>query len=1091
MGVRFTHTFYSEKGTEYTVKINDSLFSGVETEVRALNGGFKIQYTSESDDINEPIKASSCTFNMLVENSSIETYITDLVSRPYGDIHMRIEKGGSIYWAGTINTSLIKLEHTSFPYAIEFNAVDGLGELQNLTFNDANLGILTEGNRFKLSQFFADLLNACGNTIDFGTSSLFTTASPLYETQSPTTDDVFNRTYLYTSAFTDQNGNYNLNYHQVLKQILIGFNCRIMVSDGIYRIIDNRFYDYYTSWKEYVYNSSGVQQSSSTFNNSVAYGSSRIFLADPIIEFDPALKIVEAKQIADYDIRINPKQAFNLAYGSSGSLLFAVRRQPILGVDASAYGFSSLKGGTNKKLRLEFVIDNKGIDPNKIKYINVIIQVSNGSASKRLSNTYNSFTGINNTTKNVDPYKWVTPSTSQGVNLLFSQGKKGKYVIDLPDLPYTDCSIEYFAFMLMGDYDIIRSGNIFNSSYNITNLDCTNIVAGMVVQDFDVPGRIQVSPAVTLTTVTASQKLAVMNTLYTGAAGFRNIGFLISANDIIAGDESLVSLEVTSFSYLPDGVNQDNEGYIYTSTNDDVVTEKYELDPVYFGDGFNIQNKNTLYVSNSFGTILPSSAWTIKPSFEVQNSAALLQKLTQSVLWHQYKALKRYNGTIFTTGYEPHQAIIKGSEKLVFVGGEFVAEMDEWSGSWAVWQYRPDAYVSSSKGNGSKASNVDITKDIYPKVDIWVLDNDLKLIGDVIGSMGGALAMYRQSVMDAEKIAFDYIGVDPQFKIQVTGATITATSYKEDDTFMTAENGKFWKVINGTITQTFQAAAAGSGITTIGTIDSQTKSSNGLVISGSNLVAQTADATNVGMVSIGTQTFAGAKTFNNGALSSVVITSSNYSAGSGSHISITPNITANANNATINAVSINPTLSAGAFTGVTLVDLALTRNNPNINIGSGNLAFMAAQTTQMVIRSASGGVTMLKSKIGSVTGAATNVLDVGGDSLFSAAASTPATASARVHIVGSGTSSGTALLVTNSTPTTIIKADNNQDLYLGSSGGKVGFFAVTPIVRPTTAGAAATYVSGGGGTNIKTDDTFDGYSVQQVVRALKNLGLLT
>ena len=85
-----------------------------------------------------------------------------------------------------------------------------------------------------------------------------------------------------------------------------------MVSDGIYRIIDNRFYDYYTSWKEYVYNSSGVQQSSSTFNNSVAYGSSRIFLADPIIEFDPALKIVEAKQIADYDIRINPNKHLTL-----------------------------------------------------------------------------------------------------------------------------------------------------------------------------------------------------------------------------------------------------------------------------------------------------------------------------------------------------------------------------------------------------------------------------------------------------------------------------------------------------------------------------------------------------------------------------------------------------------------------------------------------------------------------------------------------------------------------------------------------------------------------------------------------------------
>ncbi len=50
---------------------------------------------------------------------------------------------------------------------------------------------------------------------------------------------------------------------------------------------------------------------------------------------------------------------------------------------------------------------------------------------------------------------------------------------------------------------------------------------------------------------------------------------------------------------------------------------------------------------------------------------------------------------------------------------------------------------------------------------------------------------------------------------------------------------------------------------TIGTIDSQTKSANGAVISGSNLVMQTADATNPGLVSTGAQTFAGNKTFNN------------------------------------------------------------------------------------------------------------------------------------------------------------------------------------------------------------------------------------
>ena len=54
---------------------------------------------------------------------------------------------------------------------------------------------------------------------------------------------------------------------------------------------------------------------------------------------------------------------------------------------------------------------------------------------------------------------------------------------------------------------------------------------------------------------------------------------------------------------------------------------------------------------------------------------------------------------------------------------------------------------------------------------------------------------------------------------------------------------------------------------------------------------------------------------------------------------------------------------------------------------------------------------------------------------------------------------------------------------------KIGFWNATPIVQPTTAVAAATVVSGTGGT-VKHDDTFDGYTLQQVVKALRNAGLL-
>lgn len=54
---------------------------------------------------------------------------------------------------------------------------------------------------------------------------------------------------------------------------------------------------------------------------------------------------------------------------------------------------------------------------------------------------------------------------------------------------------------------------------------------------------------------------------------------------------------------------------------------------------------------------------------------------------------------------------------------------------------------------------------------------------------------------------------------------------------------------------------------------------------------------------------------------------------------------------------------------------------------------------------------------------------------------------------------------------------------------KLSFWNATPIVQPTTAVAAATLV-GGGGTTITATDTFDGYTLQQVVKALRNTGIL-
>jgi hypothetical protein len=54
---------------------------------------------------------------------------------------------------------------------------------------------------------------------------------------------------------------------------------------------------------------------------------------------------------------------------------------------------------------------------------------------------------------------------------------------------------------------------------------------------------------------------------------------------------------------------------------------------------------------------------------------------------------------------------------------------------------------------------------------------------------------------------------------------------------------------------------------------------------------------------------------------------------------------------------------------------------------------------------------------------------------------------------------------------------------------KLSFWNATPIAQPTTTVTAATYVGLGGG-NIQQNDTFDGYTIAKIVKALRNIGLL-
>lgn len=80
-----------------------------------------------------------------------------------------------------------------------------------------------------------------------------------------------------------------------------------------------------------------------------------------------------------------------------------------------------------------------------------------------------------------------------------------------------------------------------------------------------------------------------------------------------------------------------------------------------------------------------------------------------------------------------------------------------------------------------------------------------------------------------------------------------------------------------------------------------------------------------------------------------------------------------------------------------------------------------------------------------------------------------------------------------------LTAADGENIIVGSTNGtklgtattqKIGFWNATPIAQPNTSVAAATHVSGIG-TAVTTFDIFDGYTIGQVVKALRNAGILS
>ena len=243
MATRLQGDFYSQnENIKYTVTIDDSSYAGSVIDFNLTY--LRLKYSGETNELTNPILSSSLEMGIKVENSDINSFLTDLIGASEERFRVKVDKDDSLYWAGHVLLDISAIEdapvHAASAPVLRLSATDGLGRLKDLEYKDG-------ANDYTGKERFTEhLFNILGklNLDDFwGTDDeyLFIVAM-WYEQQQ--TYSVFDDP-LYYSRFdhkalisVDSKGTKSYKTcFEVLEEICRVWGARFMLTGGRYRFV--------------------------------------------------------------------------------------------------------------------------------------------------------------------------------------------------------------------------------------------------------------------------------------------------------------------------------------------------------------------------------------------------------------------------------------------------------------------------------------------------------------------------------------------------------------------------------------------------------------------------------------------------------------------------------------------------------------------------------------------------------------------------------------------------------------------------------------------------------------------------------------
>lgn len=234
------------EGIYYVYLIENDSYAGSPIEYPATN--INIQYIPQSDDVFESILVSQLSISIDVTDdlNNMPNFVT-LDDRKY---LVKVYYGETLQWQGWTLSDNVNVSYSTGRKQLSFNAIDGLGMLENIKFQLSNDYTLTD---LKTCLYY--IINSLNN-IQFPTSlNIISGISYYSETMLDRTDgtqyEPLNQSYLRVTTFIDNNLE-TLSCLDVLRQICKGYGAKIFQAETKWFIITpNQFAQtnyYYTEY---------------------------------------------------------------------------------------------------------------------------------------------------------------------------------------------------------------------------------------------------------------------------------------------------------------------------------------------------------------------------------------------------------------------------------------------------------------------------------------------------------------------------------------------------------------------------------------------------------------------------------------------------------------------------------------------------------------------------------------------------------------------------------------------------------------------------------------------------------------------------